>query len=212
MQAGHLRRWVSPRGQAASPGAAEGARWAQSPSPTCREALRLRPERRCDPGSRGATRTGSARGPGARPAGRSTGDKRRALRDHGGSRRLQHCGSVDRGLSYRAPCTTLSGGAPKGPNGGLDQHHAQHWTDPLGNARTEGLPASSSRTTEGRSDGQRPYPDCPSHPAHAGRGVGFMHGGPPGRRSLTLRVSLKTGFRFRFFTAVLRLLCLSGRR
>lgn len=35
---------------------------------------------------------------------------------------------------------------------------------------------------------------------------------PPRRRRLTRRVSLKTGFRFRFFTVVLRLLCLSGRR
>lgn len=83
--------------------------------------------------------------------------------------------------------------------------------DPLESAWTEGLPASSPAEQD-RSDLQRPYYGCPCHQAPAGRSVRFINGGPPGHRSLTRRVSLKTGFRFRFFTAVLRLLCLSGRR
>lgn len=51
-------RPVSALGSALSPGAAGGAKWPQSPSSTCPGALRLRPERRCDPGFRGATPTG----------------------------------------------------------------------------------------------------------------------------------------------------------
>lgn len=107
------------RRPAASPGAGGGARWPRSSTPTYPVALRLLPERCCDPGFRGATQTGSARGPGARPAGRSTGDRRCALMEHRCRPRLQRCGSVDWGLSYHTPCRMESWGAPKGINGGL---------------------------------------------------------------------------------------------
>lgn len=66
-------------GMDASPVAAEGARWAPSPSSMCPGALPLRPERCCDPSFHGATQRGSAPGRGARPAGRSTGDRRSTL-------------------------------------------------------------------------------------------------------------------------------------
>lgn len=100
------------------------------------------------------------------------------------------------GGSYRVPTLKEFWGAPKGINGGLDYHHAHHKADTLENdliapRRSSGLPLP---------------------PRPAGRGVLFINGEPHRGPSLTRRVSLKTGFRFRFFTAVLRLLCLSGRR
>ena len=79
VKAGDLGRGLPTRASC-SLGAAGGARWARSPSPTCPGALRLLPERCCDPGFRGATRTGSTRGPGAPSAGQSTGDRKERKR------------------------------------------------------------------------------------------------------------------------------------
>lgn len=190
----------SSTGSAASPGAAGGARWPQSPSPTYPGALQLRPETGCDPGFRGATRTGSARGPGARPAGPSTGGQEGRVIGAPLTARLRCCGSVAWGLPHHTPCGTESWDAPKGINGSLNAVPTTR--------RPAVLPAGWGAEATG-SDGAN---GCPC-PLALRKGRPIRAWGPPrGRGSLTRRVSLKTGFRFRFFTVVLRLLCLSGRR
>lgn len=96
------------------------------------------------------------------------------------------------GFPGASPNTLLVGWNPGEPRGAflghLGQRHAQHHQPEKREHLTGG-------GWERRSDTGRP-----------------CHRGSPRRRSRTWRISLKTGFRFRFFTAVLRLLSLSGRR